>query len=122
VSDTGLYVGLYDRIRAYAELLDDVLTRLKAETSSPNDPRRQELAQLLLDVAQPRPADGAAQLLGLLLRALGAPQQNRWAAIGQALLADDVPFPVIVWLEQLAALLEEERVGMLSRIMKRSPA
>lgn len=122
MSDTGLYVGLYDRIRTYAELLDDVLTRLKSETSSPSDPHRQELAQLLLDVAKSRPADCATHLLSLLLRTLGEHQQHHWAAIGQALLSDSVPFSVIVWLEHLAALLEEERVGMLSRMMKRSPA
>jgi hypothetical protein len=121
MSDTGLYVGLYDRIHTYAELLDDVLTRLKAETSSPNDPQRRELAQLLLDVAKSRPADWPSHLLGLFLRALGEHQQNRCAAIGQALLADHVPFSVIIWLERLAASLEEERVGLLSRIMKRSP-
>jgi hypothetical protein len=121
MSDTGLYVGLYDRIRTYAELLDDVLTRLKAETSSPNDPQRQELARMLLDIAQSRPVDCASHHLCILLRALGEHQQSHWAAIGQALLADHVSFSVIVWLEHLAALLEEERVGMLSRIMKRSP-
>jgi hypothetical protein len=122
MSDTGLYIGLYDRIHTYAELLDDVLTRLKSETSSPRDPQRQELAQLLIDVAKSHPVDFAAHLLGLLLRAMGDHQQNRWVAIGQALLSDNVPLSVILWLEHLAALLEEERVGMLSRIMKRSPA
>jgi hypothetical protein len=121
MSDTGLYVGLYDRIRTYAELLDDVLTRLKAKTSSPDDPQRRELARMLLDTAQTRPVDGASHLLCILLRALGGHQQSHWAAIGQALLADHVSFSVIVWLEHLAASLEEERVGMLSRIMKRSP-
>ena len=41
MSHTGLYSGLYARVRQYAELLDEVIIRLKSGESTPTDPGRQ---------------------------------------------------------------------------------
>ena len=67
MSATGLFSGLYGRVREYAELLDDVILQVKSKEGGPGDPRRKQLAKLLIAIdAGPAP-DLATQLLAVLV-------------------------------------------------------
>jgi len=116
MSHTGLYSGLYSRIRGYAELLDDVIIRLKSGESTPNDPARQQLSKLLLGLGKSPPADLSAQLLAALIKEQAGDQPGNWSGVGEALLAHDVSPRLIDRLEHLALAIEHERAGMLSKM------
>lgn len=115
MSATGLFSGLYARVREYAELLDDVILQVKSKEGGPGDPRRKQLAKLLIAIdAGPAP-DLATQLLAVLVREQreGA---TGWGDVGRALLAQDVPGAVVPRLEELARAVEAERAGLLSKL------
>ena len=116
MSHTGLYSGLYSRIRDYAELLDDVIVRLKSGDSTPNDPARQRLAKLLLALGKSPPADLSTQLLAALVKEQVRDRPARWSEVGEALLGHEVTPRIIDHLEGLALTIEHERAGMLSKM------
>ncbi len=120
MSYSGLYSGLYSRIRNYAELLDDVLIGLKAGRSSPGDARRQKLAQLFLGTTASTPSNLSSQLFQIFLRAEQDLDQKQLTNIGRALLSRDVETGIIQQLEVFAHALENERAGMLARMRGRS--
>jgi hypothetical protein len=118
MSATGLFSGLYTRVREYAELLDDVIIQVKSKEGGPGDPRRQKLAKLLIAIDAEPAADLAAQLLAVLIR-----EQREgvtgWAEVGRALLSPDVPASVVPRLEELARAVENERARMLAKLRGR---
>jgi hypothetical protein len=118
MSSTGLFSGLYSRVREYAELLDDVLIQLKSGEGGPRDQRRQKLAKLLLALDQSPAADLATQLLSVLVREQGD-GSAQWADIGRVLLNPEVPESVVPRLEELARAVEHERAGMLAKMRGR---
>ena len=67
MSEIGLFSSIYDQIRNYAVILDDVLIHLKEGTSSSEDPRRQELGRLLINLAGPTYDDPSNRLSVLML-------------------------------------------------------
>lgn len=115
MSATGLFSGLYSRIRQYAELLDDVIIQVKSKECDPGDPRRKKLAKLLIAIDDETAADLATQLLAILVREQREGRSG-WAEVGQALLGPDVPHSVIPRLEELARAIENERAGMLAKL------
>lgn len=119
MSHTGLYSGLYARVRQYAELLDEVIIRLKSGASTPADPGRQKLARLLLALDEARPADLSAQLLSVLVREQEGDRPGRWSDVGSALLAPGGDPAIIDRLERLARAIEHERAGMFSKMRGR---
>jgi hypothetical protein len=119
MSNTGLYSGLYAWVRQYAELLDEVIIRLKSGESTPNDPGRRKLAALLFAVEKSVPVDLSSQLLAVLLREQDAGRPGQWSEVGEALLSQDVGPPVIDRLERLARAIEHERAGMFSKMRGR---
>jgi hypothetical protein len=119
MSHTGLYSGLYARVRHYAELLDEVIIRLKSGTSTPADLGRQKLARLLLTFDEAQPADLSSQLLSVLVRDQEGDRPGRWSEVGTALLAPGIDPAVIDRLEQLARAIEHERAGMFSKMRGR---
>ena len=118
MSATGLFSGLYTRVREYAELLDDVIIQLKSGEGSARDPRRQKLAKLLVALDQTPSVDLATQLLSVLVREQ-SDGGTRWAEVGRGLMAPAVPTAVIGRLEELARAIENERAGMLSKMRGR---
>lgn len=118
MSSTGLYSGLYTRVREYAELLDNVIIQLKSGGGDPQAPHRQRLARLLLALDQSPAVDLATQLLSVLIREQ-VDVDARWADVGRALLGRDVPPHVIGRLEELARAVENERAGMLAKMRGR---
>jgi len=112
----GLPAGLYARIRDYAQLLDDVLIALKANTSAPTDENRKKLASLFLGNRTSTPSNLSAQFFQMLIQSeqgIGLPELHD---IGSALSSPDVRGQVIDRLDALALALENERAGMLARM------
>src|SRR6266481_3577188 len=99
MSSTGLFSGLYARVREYAELLDDVIIQLKSGEGGAQDLRRHKLAKLLLALNQSPAADLSTQLLAVLVREQGDANSN-WTDVGQALLRPEVSPSVLARLEE----------------------
>lgn len=118
MSSTGLFSGLYSRVRDYAELLDDVIIQLKSGEGNSANQERQKLAKLLLALDQSPATDRSTQLLAILVREQSE-GNVRWADVGQALLSPTVPEFVVSRLEDLARAIEHERAGMLAKMRGR---
>jgi hypothetical protein len=118
MSSTGLFSGLYYRVREYAELLDDVIIQVKSGEGGPRDQRRQKLARLLLALDQLPAADLTTQLLSVLVREQGD-GNAQWGDVGRALLDPQASESVLPRLEELARAVEHERAGMLAKMRGR---
>jgi hypothetical protein len=116
MSDTGLFSGIYQGIRDHADLLDRVLVRLKAGTSTRDDEDRKRLAAWLCSLGESHSADYAASMIRVLLRGQGAAVQQGWGEIGQSLRLVQVSPRVIERLEELARALEREQAAALARL------
>jgi hypothetical protein len=116
MSDTSFYSGLYQQIREYAELVDDVLIGLKEGTSSSSDASRQKLGEFLLNLANDCSDDLPTRLLVLVLQDKGGVASAEWSRIGNALLSSEVDNSVVEPLEKLACSLEQEQAGAMARI------
>ena len=115
MNQQGVSSGLYDEIRDYAELIDEVLVGLKARTSSPQDESRVRLAEFLEQLAG-QAGDLSTRLIRLLLRGESQLEAPRLAKIGKVLLANPDDDSVIAPLERLATLLEQERMNAAARM------
>lgn len=116
MSTAGLYSNLYTRLRDYAELLDQVLIRLKLGDSSSSDENQRKLGQLLMGLAKSPSTELSTQFLVILLQRENKKNLTRWEKIGQALLSDVVTQDMILQLERLANTLENERAGTFARM------
>ncbi len=116
MSDTSLYSSLYEQIREYAELVDDVLIKVKEGNSSPGDASRQKLGRLLMNFAEDRWDDLPTRLIGLMLHDKSDFDQSNWARVGKALTSSELNESVVESLESLARSLQEEHAEAVSRI------
>jgi hypothetical protein len=116
MSDTGRHSNRYEQIHWFGDLLDDVLLQLNVGDSTPADPKRRQLAELLIHVATQPVADIRAIQIAALLRAQETDSLDRWIQIGQALLTPDVPDEVRRELEQLAFRLDALRSEAVAKM------
>ena len=115
MSEGGLYSGLYEQVREYAELLDSVLIGLKRGASSPDDEARRRLSGFLLSIGSGKWNDLSSRLITILVRDKTKVDESEWARAGTALLSMDVDQSVINLLEKLAQSLEQEQVSAMAR-------
>jgi hypothetical protein len=116
MSDTGRHSNRYEQLHWFGDLLDDVLLQLNVGDSMPSDPKRRQLAELLIHVATQPVADIRAIQIAALLRAQETDSLDRWIQIGQALLTPDVPDEVRRELEQLAFRLDALRSEAVAKM------
>ncbi|MFB3779528.1 MAG: hypothetical protein ACE141_18055 [Bryobacteraceae bacterium] len=116
MSDIGVHSNVYQRVRDYGELIDQVLLGLRSKGSSPADVSRRTLGELLVGIAAVPPSDLQAAWLGMLIGGdVGA--RAGWARIGRALLSSDPAEPeVLDQLEELARKLEDQRTEALAKM------
>jgi len=115
MSDMGLYAGLYEQIREYAELVDGVLIALKEGKSSPSDTPRKELGRLLANLAENGGDDLSARRIAMILRSK-TDFDPKWSEVGSALLSDKVDEKTVDLLENLAQSLEEDQAATVARM------
>jgi hypothetical protein len=116
MSDTGTHSNRYEQIHRFGDLLDDVLLQLNVGDSTPADPKRRQLAELLIHVATQPVADIKAIQIAALLRAQETDSLERWIQIGPALLTPDIPDEVRRELEQLAFRLDALRSEAVAKM------
>lgn len=116
MSNPGFYASIYEQIREYAELVDNVLIGLKSGTSSSNDPKRQELGNLLITLAGDSWDSLPTRMIALKLRDRYNTSQKKWAQLGRMLLTEQSDPSVIKDLETLAVALEQEQSGTIKRM------
>ncbi|MCE9561157.1 MAG: hypothetical protein K8U57_03795 [Planctomycetes bacterium] len=116
MTDTGLFSGIYQGIRDHADLLDRVLVRLNAGTSTTQDEDRRRLAAWLCSLGADQTADASAAMIRVLLRGQGAGVRQGWGEVGELLRLELVGPPVIDRLEELARALEREQATVLARL------
>ncbi len=119
MSHSGLYSGLYSRVREYGELLDEVILRLKVGKSVPSDPRRKRLADLLIAAGRGDAKSLASQVFAVLVHADEAGNPRELSALGDALLSRDVEPTLVERLENIALAIEHERSDLLSKMRGR---
>lgn len=115
MNDSGLFSGIYQGIRDHADLLDRVLVRLKAGTSSPTDDDRRQLAEWLVALTAPETDDTVATTVRILLRGQGASVRRGWADASDSLRTNCVGPDVVDRLEGLARALDREQAVVLGR-------
>ena len=116
MSDIGVHSSVYQRVRDYGQLVDDVLLGLRSGTTSHSHPSRRKLGELLVGLGAPSPPNLATAWLGMLIGGADVRARAEWAAIGRALLSGTDDARVIDRLEQLARRLEEQRTEALAKM------
>lgn len=116
MSQIGLYAGLYDRLREYAELLDKVLIELKGGKGSAGDEKRKKLRAFLESLGVDNGEDLSTRLIYILLRDESEVNTNELARIGRLLTSNELDESAIEPLEKLAQALEHEQTGVMARM------
>ena len=116
MSDTGRHSNRYEQIHWFGDLLDDVLLQMNVGDSTPSDPKRRQLAEILIHVTTQPVADLRAIQIAALLRAQETDSLDRWSQIGRELLTPDVPDEVRRELEQLAFRLDALRSEAVAKM------
>lgn len=116
MSDTGMYSNRYEQIRKFGDLLDKVLLELNVGSSTPTDPERRQLAELLIRAATQPMADFNVIQVATLLREHEIKPLDRWQQIGQALMTSELPEEMLHDLERLAFRLDELRSEAVTKM------
>jgi len=116
MSQTGLYAGIYEGLREYAELVDKVLIQLKSGTGPTDIDKLNRLREFLERISSNTSEDISTRLIRLLLRDECDVQLAEFARIGRALSSGTSDSSVIEPLEKLALALEHEQAGVMARM------
>lgn len=116
MSDIGVHSNVYQRVRAYGQLVDEVILGLVSTTASRVDPSRRELGELLIGVAAVPPPDLRAAWLGMLIGGAEPSAREEWVRVGRALLSTTIDDDVVDRLRELAGELEERRTEALAKM------
>ena len=116
MSDIGVHSNVYQRVRDYGQLIDEVILGLRSPGTSPADSSRRKLGELLVGVAAAPPPDLPTAWLGMLIGGAGPSSRSEWARVGDALLSNTVDPNLVADLEELARRLEEQRTEALAKM------
>lgn len=116
MSDIGVHSNVYQRVRDYGQLIDEVILALRSGATSPTDPSRRKLGELLVGLAAASPQDLRTAWLGMLIGGTDPSARTEWEGIGRALLSTAVNPAVVDKLEDLARRLEDRRTEALARM------
>lgn len=116
MSFIGVASGSYEHLRQCGELIDSVLLALHSKTSSPRDPDRQRLANLLQKAGNTAPGDIQSLRFATLLKRLSEGNNRQWTILGEVLLSDKLTDADIELLESLAGKIEAQRAEVAARL------
>lgn len=116
MSDIGVHSSLYQRVRDYGQMVDEVLLSIRSGGSTRVDPSRRKLGELLVGLGATSPPDLATAWLGMLIGVADVRARGEWEKVGRALLAAKDDGYVIDKLKQLAQRFEEQRIEALAKM------
>jgi hypothetical protein len=116
MSNPGLYSSIYERIRDYAEIVDDVIVHLKENRTAVNFPSRQRLIDLLHELVEDQPDDLTTRLLALMLGGRNPNRRAAWTKTSNTLLQNSTEESLIVELEAFAQLLERCQADAIAKM------
>jgi len=115
MSETGIYAGGYQRVRDYAESVDNLLIELKSG-HTPTAETVQPVVELLEALDNRSAAPASVQTVGFLLRAKPALAPAKLKSIVAELKSRRTSRATIDGLESFAAVLDEERAAISARL------
>ena len=116
MTNPGLYSGIYQQLREYAELVDDVLINLKTEGEKADRSSRQKLGELLSQLVAERTDTLPLRMVALLVIGDDANNRKRWSRVANLLKTDRVDNGLIDELDGLAQLLEEVQTDAMAKM------
>ncbi|MFN8495655.1 MAG: hypothetical protein U0350_49140 [Caldilineaceae bacterium] len=122
MSDIGLYSGLYETIRQWADLVDDVLVRLKAGSNLLEQPSYNALNKLFSNLASadPEEIDFSDQRVAAIVESkLG--NKNIWIELSRSLTEPIRSTTAIPLLENVALCLAERHADTIAKMRWRLP-
>lgn len=121
MTNPGLYSGIYQQIREIAELVDDVLINLKADTDKADTSSRQMLAELLQQLVAERTDTLQLRMVALLIVGDNANDRKKWERTAQQLSSGKTSSSLIEELDKLAQLLEQMQADAMAKMRGWSP-
>lgn len=115
MSNPGFYSDIYQQIRSYAELVDNVLIGLK-ENLNAGDPNRERLAQILDGFADLDQEDLSVRIITIMLGGNGDAERDRWTRLGIKLRTSTPDRSLVDDLEQFAQVLEQQQADALAKM------
>ena len=117
MSDLGLYAGLSEALRRWADLIDDVLSGLKQGAVLPGRRSFEELKQLITDIARNDyvAVDFSDQRVANIL-ALELGKQLDWGELAEQLNAPERCAQATPVLEAIAQRLAAEHASVVARM------
>jgi hypothetical protein len=115
MTNPGLYSGIYQQIREYAELVDNLLVKLKTDQGDDKS-LRFELADLLAELSVERTDTLSTRMIALLVIGDDATSRARWLRLSNNLKSEKVEATVIRELESLAQLLEQVQASAVAKM------
>lgn len=115
MSETGIYAGGYQRVRAYAESVDNLLVELKSGRTPPAEVLK-PVVELLEALDCPGAAPASVQTIGVLLRTKPALATSKLRSIVGELKSRRASATTINGLEAFAAVLDDERAAISARL------
>ncbi|MBI1282204.1 MAG: hypothetical protein GC179_29020 [Anaerolineaceae bacterium] len=115
MTNPGLYSGIYQQIREYAELVDSILVKLKTDQGDDKS-LRFELADLLAELSVERTDTLSTRMIALLVIGDDAMGRARWLRLSNNLKAEKVATTTIYELEKLAQLLEQVQATAVAKM------
>lgn len=116
MTNPGLYSGIYQHIREYAELVDEVLITLKADGAKAERASREKLSDLLTGLVAERANSLPLRMVGLLIVGDDANSRARWVRVAKLLKSAVVDAALIAELESLAQTLEQIQSDAMAKM------
>jgi len=115
MTNPGLYSGIYQQIREYAEMLDNVLIQLKDDQNS-DKTSQHELSEWLSELADERTNALSTRMVALLMIGDDSISRTRWSRLAAVLKTEKVDASVVRELENLAQLLERVQADAMAKM------
>jgi len=116
MSDTGLYLGIYQQIREYAELVDDLIVKLKDPPHDVDKTNIENFGDVLLNISNNKAPDLSTRIIGMILENNKFLTRVNISALGRQLKDLELDKSLLPDLQNLAIALEQERVEVLARM------
>lgn len=114
MSDIGMHSNVYERVRDFGDLVDDVIVNLRSGRG--DDPKRERLAEILISLDSTPPAALSSAWFAMLIGALNPKAGKEWAEVGRALHRSTPDVRTLQQLEALAAKLELRRTEVFAKM------